>query len=262
MLYGVTALAHGSGFLAVFVAGIVIGDARAPYRREVQRFHSGLASLAEIVAFVVLGSTIDLQVLTRVDVLVPGLVLGVVLAAGIRPLVVGACLAPVRLQRNERAFILFAGLKGAVPLLLGELFRVSGVPDAERLYGIVVVVVVLSVLVQGSMVPTVATRLGLPMQQVPLEPWALGVRLRHEPQGVHYLTAEAGSAADGATIEEVADRLGDVWVSLVVRDKKLIPVRPDTALAAGDYVMLLADPDLEDALRSTFGEVGADGPTR
>ncbi len=161
VLYGVTAVAHGSGFLAVFIAGIVIGDAWAPQQREVARFHSALASLGEIVAFVVLGLTIDLEVLSHVDVLVPGLTLGFVLAVAIRPAVVGLCLAPARLQRNERAFIMFAGLKGAVPILLGEMLRVAHVPDAERLYGIIVVAVVFSVLVQGSLVPTVAERLRL-----------------------------------------------------------------------------------------------------
>jgi cell volume regulation protein A len=161
MLYGVTTVAHGSGFLAVFVAGIVVGDLRAPYQREVENFTSALASLGEIVAFVVLGSTVDLEVLTHLDVLVPGLVLGAGLAVLIRPAVVEACLAPVDLTRNERSFVMFAGLKGAVPILLGEMLRVADVPQAERLYGIVVVVVVFSVLVQGSLVPTVAHRLGL-----------------------------------------------------------------------------------------------------
>jgi potassium/hydrogen antiporter len=161
MLYGVTAVAHGSGFLAVFVAGIVVGDLRVPYQREVERFHSALASLAEIVAFVVLGSTVDLEILTHVDVLVPGLVLGAALAVVIRPAVVSACLAPARLPRNDRAFVMFAGLKGAVPILLGEMVLMAGVPEAGRLFGIVVVVVVFSVLVQGSLVPTVASRLKL-----------------------------------------------------------------------------------------------------
>jgi cell volume regulation protein A len=79
-LYGVTTIAHGSGFLAVFVAGIVLGDERAPFKREIERFHSTLASLGEIVAFVVLGLTVNLADLTRTDVWVPGLVLGASLA--------------------------------------------------------------------------------------------------------------------------------------------------------------------------------------
>lgn len=137
MLYGITTLAHGSGFLAVFVAGIVIGDAGAPYKGDVERFHAALAGLAEIVAFAVLGLTVDLRVLAHADVCFPGVLLGVALTVLIRPLGVGACLLRVQLARNERSFILFADLKGAVPILLGEFLRAAHVPDAERLYGIV-----------------------------------------------------------------------------------------------------------------------------
>ena len=97
LLFAVATLARGSGFLAVFTAGIVLGDGRAPYKREIERFHSALASLAEIVAFTVLGLTIDLDVVSRADVWVPGLVLGVVLAFVIRPVMVGLCLIPARL---------------------------------------------------------------------------------------------------------------------------------------------------------------------
>src|SRR5665811_1181616 len=86
VLYGATTVAHGSGFLAVFVAGIVLGDERAPFKLEIERFHSALASLGEIVAFVVLGLTVHLTDLTRTDVWLPGLVLGVSLAFIIRPL--------------------------------------------------------------------------------------------------------------------------------------------------------------------------------
>jgi cell volume regulation protein A len=176
LLYGVATVAHGSGFLAVFVAGIAIGDARTPYRLEIRRFHTSLASLAEIVAFLVLGLTIDLGELTRRDVLVPGLVLAMLLLVLIRPLLVGVCLLPARMRRNERAFVLFAGLKGAVPILLGTLIFGAHVADADRFYGIVVVVVAFSVLVQGSLTPTVARVLGVPMRMIEPMPLTEPVR--------------------------------------------------------------------------------------
>ncbi|MBA3338817.1 MAG: potassium/proton antiporter [Geodermatophilaceae bacterium] len=256
ILFGVTTLAHGSGFLAVFVAGIVLGDGRAPYKREIERFHSALASLAEIVAFVVLGLTVDLAQLARIEVWLPGLVLGAVLAFVIRPLLVGVCLARVQLQAKERTFILFAGLKGAVPILLGSFLLAANLPDAERLYGIVVVVVVFSVLVQGSLVPLVARALRLPVRTVEPEPWALGVRLRDEPDGVHRFTIAAGSPADGHTIEDLDTLPGDAWVSFVVRAGRLVSVSADTELRSGDEVLVLADPNQTDQLRSAF-----EGPT-
>ena len=164
LLYGVAAVAHGSGFLAVFVAGIVLGDAEAPYKLELRRFHAALASLGEIVAFVVLGLTVDLEVLTHRDVWLPGLVLVVLLTLVIRPVVVGLLLVPVSLTRGERAFVLLAGLKGAVPILLGSFLLAAHVANAPRLYGMVVVVVVLSVVVQGGLVPTAVRRLRLPLR--------------------------------------------------------------------------------------------------
>jgi cell volume regulation protein A len=251
-LYGLGTLAHGSGFLAVFVAGIVIGDPGAPYKHEIERFHSALASLGEIVAFLVLGLTVDLAVLTRSDVWAPGLALGLGLALVVRPLVVAACLVPARLRRNELAFVMFAGLKGAVPILLGEMLRTADVPQTERLFGIVVVVVVFSVLVQGSAVPAAVRWLGLPTRVIQPEPWALGVRLKDEPDGVHRLRVAAGAPAVGRTIADLADGLGEVWVSIVVRDKVLVAVRSDTRLAVGDEVVVLADPALRDELRAAF----------
>jgi len=252
LLYGVTTLLQGSGFLAVFVAGILIGHRRAPYQGEIARFHAALAGLAEIVAFVALGLTIDLTVLARMDVWLPGLVLGLALAIVIRPLVVGLCLLPAQLERGERAFVLFAGLKGAVPILLGELILAADVPGAERLYGIVVIVVIFSVIVQGSLVPTVARRLGVPMQPVTPEPWAVGVRLRAEPETAHQMTIADGSLADGKTVEDVAELAGNIWISIVVRDGLLLPVHGDTQLRAGDLVTLLIDEDLPQEVAGMF----------
>jgi potassium/hydrogen antiporter len=252
ILFSVATLAHGSGFLAVFIAGILLGDARAPYKREIERFHSALASLGEIVAFVVLGLTVDLKELTRAEVWIPGLVLGAVLAFVIRPIFVGLCLVPARLKSNERNFILFAGLKGAVPILLGGFILAAHVPDAQRLYGIVVVVVTFSVVVQGSLVPAVAGLLRLPMRTVHPEPWSLGVRLREEPEGVHRMTISTSAPANGHRIDELGELPEDAWISLVVRDNRLLPVRGDTELLAGDQVLILADPDLHDALSATF----------
>lgn len=254
-LYGIATLAHGSGFLAVFIAGILLGDPGVPYKREIERFHSALASFGEIVAFIVLGLTVDLSVVTRPDVWIPGLALGLGLAVLIRPIAAGLCLLPARLRPNELTFVLFAGLKGAVPILLGEFLRAAQVPEAERLYGIVVVVVTFSVLVQGSLVHPVVRMLRLPNRTTELEPWALGVRLSEEPNGVHRLRVAGGSPADGATIGQLADRVGDMWVSIVVRDSRLVTIRQDTHLQAGDDVVILADPELKAELNAQFSVI-------
>ncbi len=252
LLFGAATLLHGSGFLAVFVAAIILGDERAPYKHEIERFHSALASLAEIVAFVALGLTVDLSVLSRANVWIPGLVLAVVVAFVIRPLFVGLCLVPARLRGNENAFVLFAGLKGAVPLLLGELIVIAHVPDGDRLFGIVVVVVVFSVLVQGSLTPTAAHLLKVPMHPIEPEPWALGVRLRDEPEGVYRYTIGKGAPADGRTISDLTELPEQSWISFVVRERGLVMVRGTTKLHAGDEVLVLGEKECDEQMRAVF----------
>jgi potassium/hydrogen antiporter len=164
VIYGVAAVAHGSGFLAVFVAGLLIGDAEYPGRRDVERFHTSLASLAEVVVFVGLGVTVhevNLQ-----PVWTDGLLIALILAFLARPLGIAAFLVPLRLRLGERVFLMWSGLKGAVPILLAAFALIENAPGSHRLYGIVFVVVAFSVIVQGGSVPFVARRLGVPMRLV------------------------------------------------------------------------------------------------
>ena len=163
VVFGVAALLHGSGFLAVFVAGILVGDGPVRFEEEIERVGGALASLGELAAFVALGLTVDLTFLAEEGLLLDGVLLAAALAFVIRPLVVGPLLLPSRLGWGERGFVVWSGLKGAVPILLASLAVVGGADQAAEVYGIVFVVVLFSVLVQGTGVPIVARRLGVPM---------------------------------------------------------------------------------------------------
>jgi potassium/hydrogen antiporter len=246
MIYGLATVAQGSGFLAVFAAGILLGDERAPYKREIERFHSSLASLGEIVAFTMLGLTIKGADLRDGGALWIGLLLAAALALVIRPVFAGLVLWPIRLQRRERLFVLWTGLKGAVPILLGSFILQAGLPGAHRAYAIIFVVVAFSVVVQGGLVPALAHRLRIPLRTVEPEPWSLGVRFQEEPEGLHRYQVAAGSAADGATVDSLPCG-EDAWVSFVIREGRLVPVRADTRIRAGDEVLVLAEdaPHLE-----------------
>jgi cell volume regulation protein A len=167
VIYGLATIAHGSGFLAVYIAGILIGDADMPSKRGIERFHTSLASLAEIVVFVALGLTVDLTALGENNRWLDGLVLAILLAFVVRPVAVGPLLLPARLTRGERLFVMWSGLKGAVPILLASFAVLGEVRDAERIYGIVFVVVAFSVALQGATIPYAAARLGVPMRAGP-----------------------------------------------------------------------------------------------
>jgi cell volume regulation protein A len=165
-LYGFTAVAHGSGFLAVFIAGLVVGGTDQPYKAAITGFHGSLAVLAEIAVFVALGLRVSFGSLTQ-DTWIDGALLMLALAALVRPLVVVAALAGFRFRWSERVFVAWSGLKGAVPFLLAAFAVLAGVEDAERLFGVVFVVVLLSVVGQGTLLPWVARRLDIPMREAP-----------------------------------------------------------------------------------------------
>ena len=238
LLYGVATVAHGSGFLAVFVAALLVGDIRAPYKAEIERFHTSLASLAEIAVFVALGLTVDV---TRLgDDWLDGLVLAVLLAFVARPLVVGPLLLPARLRAGERLFVMWGGLKGAVPILLAAFALLAGIDEARRIYDIVFIVVAFSVVVQGASMPFVASRLGVPIRSVEPEPWDVSIRLRSEPRGIRrYVVSPRGRAA-GMAIRDLP--IGEhAWISLVVRDGEPRQPRGSRVLKPGDELLVLAE---------------------
>ena len=166
IIYGLASVVHGSGFLAVFIAGLALSELDLPYKRQIQRFHTALASLGEIVVFVVLGLTVNVGQLFDDQVWRDGLLLAVALAFVARPLGLAPLLAPMKLRLGEKVFIAWGGLKGAVPILLAALALLADVDDARRIYEIVFVVVLFSVVVQGASVPFAAKRLGVPMRVV------------------------------------------------------------------------------------------------
>jgi potassium/hydrogen antiporter len=262
-LYGLADVAHGSGFLAVLVAGVVVGDEELPYRLEIRQVCGALASLAEIVVFVALGLTVGLRELGQDGAWWIGLTLAVALALVVRPLVVLPLLLPVRMRPGERAFVAWAGLKGAVPILLGAFAVSAGAPDARRIYAVVFVVVAFSVLAQGGSVGWAARRFGVPMRTTRSTPWTLGVRLPHEPRGARMHVVEPGAPADGATLGELV--LGDApWVSAALRDGHLLPMTPETVLRPGDELLVVDAPDTDtDTDTDTDIDIGAgppDGP--
>ncbi|WP_433522625.1 cation:proton antiporter [Nocardia pseudovaccinii] len=253
-IYALTTIAHGSGFLAVLVAGVVVGDQRAPYKVEIERFHSALANLAEIVAFVMLGLTIQItgpHGITGGNALGIGLCLAALLAIVIRPLLVAVLLWRTDLTRGERLFICWTGLKGAVPILLGVFILQAGVPDAARAYDIIFVVVAFSVIVQGGTVTALARRLSIPLESVNPRPWGMNARFEEEPNSLHRFTIAPGATADGSTVNDLPS--DDLWVSVLIRHGRLVTVTADTVLHAGDEILVLAEPESVTDVAKLFG---------
>jgi cell volume regulation protein A len=253
VVYGAASVVGGSGFLAVFITGLLIGDVRAPYKSEIERFHTALASLAEIVVFVALGLTVDLGNVITSTRLLEGLALAVLLALVARPLVVGVLLLGTRLRRGERLFVMWGGLRGAVPILLATFVLLAGVDEAERIYDVVFVLVAFSVIVQGSSIPFVAKWLEVPMRFVEPEPWDVSIRLRNEPRDVRRFLVARGSRAVGARIRNLP-LSENTWISLIIRDGTAQRPRGAFVIEPEDELLVLADSEDVPALRRLFEE--------
>jgi cell volume regulation protein A len=240
ILYGLAAALGGSGFLAVFVAGILLGDAAMPRKGEIESFHASLAGLAEIAVFIGLGLTISLSDLNSMDIWVDGIAIALILALVARPLAVLPLLLLARLTSRERLFITWGGLKGAVPILLGALAVSAGVEGATDLYGIVFIVVIFSVAIQGTSLPYVARRLRIPFRRVDLDLAEI----------MEFVVGQNASAR-GRQIGELP--LGErAWIGVLVRDGRPRPIDGNVVLQAGDRVHVYAQPEDAAALERIF----------
>jgi cell volume regulation protein A len=240
IIYGLAAVVGGSGFLAVFVAGVLLGDAAMPQKGEIESFHASLAGLAEIAVFVALGLTVSIGHLGTLGVWVDGLALALILAFVARPLAVLPLLLPARLRPGERLFIAWGGLKGAVPILLGSLAVLAAVESAEELYGIVFLVVLFSVIVQGSSIPYAARRLRIPFR-----------RVHHDLAEVLEFVVRDDSRASGSRLRDLP--LGErAWVGVLIREGRPHEIDDNVVLEPGDRVHVYSQPEDAPALHRIF----------
>ncbi len=150
LAFGVATLLHGSGFLAVYLAGLLLGNSPLPYKAGLLRVHDALAWLSQIGMFLILGLLVFPSRLPEVAVI--GLAIALLLAVAIRPLTVALCLLPFRYPMKDVAFIGWVGLRGAVPIVLGTFPVLAAAPGAERIFHLVFFLVVVSALIPGGTV--------------------------------------------------------------------------------------------------------------
>lgn len=157
--YGVAGVLGGNGFLSAYVAGVVAGSREFPAKRPISLFQDGAAWLAQVAMFLTLGLLVFPSQLPAV--VGPGLAITAVLMLVARPLSVFLCLAPFGFSLREMLFVSWAGLRGAVPIVLATFPIVAGVPGAQDIFNIVFFVVLISSLIQGPTLGIVARRLGV-----------------------------------------------------------------------------------------------------
>jgi potassium/hydrogen antiporter len=236
VLFGITGLLGGSGFLAVYVAGLVAGNMRIHALPHLRRFQEGMTWLSQIVMFLTLGLLATPSEFPAITGPVLGIAFALMFIA--RPVAVTLCLLPFGFQRNEIVFVAWVGLRGAVSILLAILPIIGGVAQSQMLFNAAFIIVLASLLVQGWTIRPLARWLGLsvppsigPLEKVELElPGAASYEL------VAYRIAPESPVARGERIPRWARP------SLVVRGGQAMRLHNAGRLEAGDYVYIFAAP--------------------
>jgi cell volume regulation protein A len=157
--YGIAVLFGGNGFLAAYIAGLVLGNSAIVHKRSLIRFHEGIAWLMQITMFLALGLFVFPSEL--LPMLVPGLIISLVLIFIARPLAVYLCLLPWKMGRNEKLMVSWVGLRGAAPIVLATFPYLAGIPQAHLIFNLVFFIVITSALLHGTSIPFVARVAGL-----------------------------------------------------------------------------------------------------
>lgn len=274
LAYAAGVVVHASGFLAVYVAGLVLGNARLPHRQAILGFADGLAWLAQIGLFVLLGLLVSPARLT--DALVPALVIGLTLLLLARPVSVVLSLLPFRARRRrpapapaggprmarfgrrDQAFLSWAGLRGAVPIVLATIPLSQAVAGATELFDAVFVLVVIFTLAQTGTLAPVARWLKV---TAPAEPTELRVEtapLERMRADLLQLEIPIGSQLNGVHLDELRLPVGAV-VTLVLRDGAGFVPHEQTRLRTGDSMLIVATDEVRDETLRRLREVGKAG---
>ncbi len=236
-VFALTQVSNGSGFLAVYIAGLMVGNRPVRAFASITAFHDAATWLVQILMFIVLGLLVTPSELVKA--LVPGLMVAAFLMLIARPLAVFASLAPFRFSFNERVFISWVGLRGAVSIFLAAVPTLAGLPNAPLYFNIAFIVVVVSLVVQGWTLTPLARRLGLALPEARPEVHRIEIDLpgqqEHEMVG-YYIEEGSAVLAPGASPR---------WARpvFVVREDRILEPATAGPLKPGDYGYFLAQPE-------------------
>jgi cell volume regulation protein A len=244
VIFGAAQIAHASGFLAVYLAGIIIGNRPTRAHNSVVTFLDAATWLAQIVMFVLLGLLVSPQRL--VSSAVPAVLVALVLMLVARPVAVFLCLAPFRFNWREKVFIAWTGLRGAVAIFLASIPMLVGLSKAYLYFDVAFVVVIISLLLQGWTLAAAARRLHVALPRADRGPRRVELPGQLEQQLVGYSVRPKSLYFRRGLIPSWSKP------TLVIRDQRILsPTEADPVLP-GDYIYLLAPPEKAEALDRFF----------
>jgi cell volume regulation protein A len=251
-VYAATDALKASGFLAVYVSAIVIGNHSFVQKRSVTRFYDGLTWLAQIGMFLTLGLLVTPSRL--VPVIGDGLLVSGFLMLAARPLATFLCLAPTGWNLQEKLFLSWVGLRGAVPIVLATFLLVARFPQAELLFNLVFFIVLTSAMLQGWSIPWAARLLGVSAPAERARPKPLEFTA---PEGSNTELEEFivpfNSAAAGRSIAQLSLPAESLVVLMGRGDSFLVP-HGGSILEEGDTLMVLVSPETKAALQALLSQ--------
>ncbi|MGH2953720.1 MAG: potassium/proton antiporter [Solirubrobacterales bacterium] len=241
LAYGVAELAHGSGFLSVYIAALVLGTGPVPARRTTIAFHQGLSWVAQISLFALLGLLVFPSALG--EVAAEGLLLSAALILVARPLAAIVASAPWEFDLRERVMLGWSGLRGAIPIWLATFPVVAGVEESELIFNAIFFVVVTSTLIQGATFEALARRLGVTSDEPALPRPLIETGIIRQLGGESLVwTVEPEDAAVGRMVKDLG-LPRDALVNLILREGSAIPPRGSTEIQAGDELHIVVRQD-------------------
>jgi cell volume regulation protein A len=249
--FGLPTLAGGSGFLGVYIAAILLASRPLPYRAGVLRVHDALAWLAQILMFAMLGLLVFPSRLWPAALVGSSLALALALVA--RPAATWACLLPFTLERRERLFISWVGLRGAVPIILAAYPALRGVEGGDAIFHVVFFVVLVTSVVPGATAAALGSRLGLarPVAKMPTATIEL-VSLREYSREFIWYAVDRASAVAGAPVRDLPLPEGCI-LTMILRGPDVIAPRGHTRVEVGDHVCVFVAAEDRKLIDLLFG---------
>ncbi|ACV79529.1 potassium/proton antiporter [Nakamurella multipartita] len=254
--YAVGVFTHASGFLACYVAAVVLGNSRIPHRSATLSFAEGLGWLAQIGLFVMLGLYVDPTGLPAA--LVPGLLIGLFVLLVARPVSVVAAALPFRLPWREQIFLSWSGLRGAVPIVLAMIPLMNGVEYSSLLLDVIVVVVVTYTLLQGTTLPWLARKLGVVQSGQAFEIEMEAAPLDEMNAHVLQVTIPEKSKMHGVYVAQLRLPM-PATISLLMRNGEPVHLNPNIRLQSGDQLLVIAPERVRAATERRLRAVGRGG---
>jgi cell volume regulation protein A len=245
--FAATTALQGSGFLAVYLAGIVMARRRFIHKNSLTHFHDGIAWVAQIGMFVVLGLLVFPSELPSVAL--RSLIVAAVLILVARPVAVFLTLAPFRVPWRDRALISWVGLRGAAPIILATFPLMENAPDAQLIFDTVFFIVLTSVAIQGTTIPLVARWLGVGAPMEKRTAWPIQPRSVLTPgASLQELVVPPGSPITGRPLVEIGLPAGTMIV-LIEHDDEFVVPTGSTVLREADRLLVLGDEDAVSRVR-------------